>query len=267
MNFRLDHVVIAVRDLERATSDYRALGFTVQPGGRHPGRTSHNALVVFNDGAYIELIAWESPNPAERWNVEHLRNGDGFMDFALIPRDVPRAIEKARSRGLDLSGPIEGGRVRPDGKELQWRTARQLTFDLPFLCGDITPRELRVPAGEARRHANGATGISLVLVAVRDIDTSIARYAALLGIKTPPPSVSVPNMGLRIATFQVGGTAIVLATPSGPPGSAFAREVAGRLVTREGPCAMAIATGPDLMAGPLDRVATHGALIEWFPQK
>ena len=34
MNFRLDHIVIAVGDLARATEDYGALGFTVQPGGR-----------------------------------------------------------------------------------------------------------------------------------------------------------------------------------------------------------------------------------------
>ncbi len=265
MKFRLDHVVIAVGDLQRAIADYRALGFTVQPGGRHPGRTSHNALVVFEDGAYLELIAWKSPNPAERWNVEHLKQGDGFMDFALIPDDVPRAIAQAKSRGLALDGPIDGGRVRPDGKELKWQTGRQATFDLPFLCGDVTPRELRVPAGEARKHENGATGVPLLLVAVRDIGASLARYEALLGVAAPS-SIPVARMGLRIATLQVGETAIVLATPSGPAGSAFAREVATRLVTREGPCAMAISTGADLKAGPLDRAATHGALIEWFPE-
>ncbi|MDH5265076.1 MAG: VOC family protein, partial [Betaproteobacteria bacterium] len=67
MKFGLDHVVIAVADLAKAVEDYRALGFTVQIGGRHPGRTSHNALVVFEDGAYLELIAWQEPGLAERW--------------------------------------------------------------------------------------------------------------------------------------------------------------------------------------------------------
>src|SRR5206468_10550639 len=84
VRFALDHVVIAVGDLEQAIADYRSLGFTVAPGGRHPGRTSHNALIVFEDGAYIELIAWTAPNDAERWNVMHRKHGDGFMDFALI---------------------------------------------------------------------------------------------------------------------------------------------------------------------------------------
>ena len=47
----LDHIVIAVNDLDTAITDYRALGFQVLVGGQHPGRTSHNALVVFADGA------------------------------------------------------------------------------------------------------------------------------------------------------------------------------------------------------------------------
>ena len=196
MRFALDHVVIAVEDLEQAIADYRGLGFTVEPGGRHPGRTSHNALVVFEDGSYLELIAWTKPNPAERWNNVLLEHGEGFMDFALIPEDVPRAIAQAKSRGLELDGPIEGGRLRPDGRKLEWRTARQKTFDLPFLCGDVTPREWRVPP-DRTEHANGAVGVAKLTVAVSDAETSAARYAALLG--TEPANM-----------IQLGGTMIEL---------------------------------------------------------
>ena len=181
MRFRLDHVVIAAHDLARAVRDYRALGFTVEMGGRHPGRTSHNALVVFEDGAYLELIAWPEPGPAERWYNVLTAHGEGFMDFALIPEDVPRAIDEARARGLPLNGPIDGGRVRPDGREVRWQTGRQATFDLPFFCGDVTPRELRVPEGDARRHLNGARGVASVTVSVQDVEASRARYRALLG--------------------------------------------------------------------------------------
>jgi catechol 2,3-dioxygenase-like lactoylglutathione lyase family enzyme len=50
MAFALDHVVIAVNDLDRAVADYQSLGFTVYPGGVHHGGVSHNALIVFEDG-------------------------------------------------------------------------------------------------------------------------------------------------------------------------------------------------------------------------
>ncbi len=35
MPFTIDHIVIAVADLDAAARDYEALGFTVLPGGEH----------------------------------------------------------------------------------------------------------------------------------------------------------------------------------------------------------------------------------------
>ena len=58
MTLALDHLVIAVSDLPRAIADYTALGFTVLEGGRHPGRPTHNALVVFEDGSYLEPVSY-----------------------------------------------------------------------------------------------------------------------------------------------------------------------------------------------------------------
>ena len=238
MEFRLDHVVIAVAELARAVEDYRKLGFTVQPGGRHPGRTSHNALVVFDDGAYLELIAWAEPGPAERWYNVLQEHGEGFMDFALIPEDVPRAIEEARERGLSMTGPIEGSRLRPDGIRIEWRTARQATFDLPFLCGDLTPRALRVPAGEVRHHANGATGIAGLTIAVRDLKSSLTAYGALLGTRTREPVI------------EIGATQLVLEE---------------RGAAREGVCEMRIASPHPPRR--LDAALTHDAAIELYQRR
>lgn len=179
---RLDHVVIAVADLERTAASYEAAGFTVTPGGRHPGRNTRNALVVFEDGAYLELITYSAPSPDERWWRELDAHGDGLVDFALLPHDLPAAVAQAQARGLaGITGPLPGGRMRPDGERVEWQTARQASHDLPFLCADITPRALRVPEGDARKHANGALGISEVTVAVVDVELALGRYRALLG--------------------------------------------------------------------------------------
>ena len=266
---RLDHIVIAVADLGKAVADYAALGFTVQPGGRHPGRTSQNALVVFDDGAYLELIAWPEPGPAERWYNVLAKHGEGLMDFALIPQDTARAIAEAKARGLALNGPIDGSRVRPDGVKLEWQTGRQATFDLPFLCGDVTPRALRVPEGDVRRHANGARGIATITVAVFDIEASVRHYRALLGedARIGDPIV-LPGLGVRAAAIRLAAGAIVLMTASGVPAvqsSSFASELSHRLARRgEGPCALAIATGE----GPrrlLDPALTHDVVLELGP--
>ena len=179
---RLDHVVIAVADLERAVGLCTQHGFTVVPGGRHPGRNTRNALIVFEDGAYLELITYSAPSPDERWWRELDAHGDGFVDFALLPQDLPAAIAQAQARGLaDIRGPLPGGRDRPDGVHVAWQTARQARHDLPFLCADLTPRALRVAEGPVRQHRNGALGIAQVTVAVPDVQASLARYRALLG--------------------------------------------------------------------------------------
>src|SRR5216683_1921903 len=148
MAFALDHVVIAVDDLDRAVADYQSLGFTVYPGGVHHGGVSHNALIVFEDASYFEIIAYR---------------------------------QAARARGLNLEGPTPGGRLRLDGVRLDWQIVRPTTTDLPFWCGDVTPRKLRVPEGAVRHHANGVIGISRVRILVSDAVTSTERYRALVG--------------------------------------------------------------------------------------
>ena len=53
-----DHVVLVVLDLDAAVAEHRERGFTVTPGGEHAGGLTHNALVGFADGSYLELIAF-----------------------------------------------------------------------------------------------------------------------------------------------------------------------------------------------------------------
>ena len=52
----IDHVLIAVRDLDAVKDTFERLGFKVTPEGQHPGRGTSNRLVVFGE-EYLELIA------------------------------------------------------------------------------------------------------------------------------------------------------------------------------------------------------------------
>jgi hypothetical protein len=58
---RLDHLVVLVRDLEGAIGDYGVLGFAVTPGGEHADGLTRNALIPFEDGSYLELVAFLDP--------------------------------------------------------------------------------------------------------------------------------------------------------------------------------------------------------------
>ncbi len=49
----VDHLVVAVRDLETSRNEYaRALGFSMSKGGRHPGGTE-NCVARFENGSYL----------------------------------------------------------------------------------------------------------------------------------------------------------------------------------------------------------------------
>lgn len=196
----LDHVVIAVADLERAMADYCAAGFTVMAGGAHPGRGTHNALIVFQDGTYLELIAYEAPSD-ERWWQVFARHGEGLVDYALLPAQVEASVRAARARGLEgITDPTHGARQRQDGVQVAWQAVRQASHDLPFYCADVTPRALRVPEGEVRQHANGALGIAEVRVACQDPATTLGRFRAFLGNEAiaGPDLVQLPGTRIRL---------------------------------------------------------------------
>src|SRR5207302_9588242 len=148
-----------LNDLAAASADYADLGFTVVQGGEHADGLTHNALVAFGDGAYIELISFKQPAPDEHIFRPAEEGWEGIVAFALLPSNIRDVIDAARDRGLEIDGPRPGGRVRPDGQQIAWEIGRPDARDLPFLCADVTPRDLRVPGRDARLPASGVAGI------------------------------------------------------------------------------------------------------------
>lgn len=274
MSLSLDHVVIRVQHLEQAIADFSELGFTVQRGGTHADGATHNALIGFEDGSYFELIAFLRDAREHKWWDEGHRRGDGFVDFALLPSSVGAVVEAAVSRGLHYEGPIPGGRTRPDGTRIEWQIGLAPSKDLPFLCGDLTPRFLRVAEGDVRRHANGAQGIASVTIAVNDLDASVRRYRALLGDAFDAHIATLPGEDLRLATFSLGSATFVLLAPRNVPAGADSAsdiESSGSLTSRlrahlsergEGIFGVAIATAHAASARPLPSTLTHRATLE-----
>lgn len=263
MSLVLDHVVILVGDLEAAIRNYSALGFTVQRGGTHADGASHNALVGFADGSYLELIAFLRPAPEHRWWGHAQRGHEGLIDFALLPGSVSDVVQAARSRGLAYQGPHDGGRVRLDGQRLVWQTGTPPTPELPFLCGDVTPRALRVIEGDARVHANGVSGVASLSVAVTHLDASLARYVALLGPQATQGvrALALPGLGLRQAVLRLGPTVLVLAEPGPDPQDSAPLRA---LLRGRGEGVMGLSLRGPAGASPLalSRQRTHGAAFE-----
>jgi catechol 2,3-dioxygenase-like lactoylglutathione lyase family enzyme len=189
MNWRLDHAVISVRDLDEAVEDYRTLGFTVMLGGVHPGGWTHNALILLADGTYLELLAPVEPRFLDDEDALAAPNflfalvdGEGAVGLALTTDDLTSAVTAMRQRSVNVADPRIGGRMRPDGVRLEWRSAMLGRTVLPFFIEDITPREWRVPANATNTtHANGVTGLSNIRLRASQPGAVRARVANLLG--------------------------------------------------------------------------------------
>jgi catechol 2,3-dioxygenase-like lactoylglutathione lyase family enzyme len=217
----IDHVVILVEDLDRAVEQYRKLGFNVTPGGRH-ARFTHNALITFQDGSYIELIAFyeppnESAGESHRW-FKRLETGGGIIDFALGAPGLDALIADADARGIATNPVSPGARKRPDNQQLEWKMLTMKgdnTGALPFLIEDVTDRSLRVPA-DASEHENMVRGIRSLVVAVQDVEAASKRYAALLD-REAPSGDGLPNLdNAEGVYYMVGAHRIDLAAPTGP---------------------------------------------------
>lgn len=208
----IDHIVILVRDLGAAMDDYGRLGFTVELGGEHPGGT-HNALIAFADGAYIELIAFKEPDqPHEHPWYDALTHGEGLVAFALGSDNLLADAVLLRERGLSVEGPGEGSRLRPDGQRLEWRNASvgpgKRGRELPFLIEDVTPRPWRVGGGWRARHAASVVSIVDVTLATPVLSALTADLTALLDGQTP--SVVEDESGRRSVFATPRGNIIAL---------------------------------------------------------
>ncbi len=180
----IDHILIAVDDLEIASEVYENLGFQVLQGGTHPKMGTHNALVPLADGSYLELIGIWDHALAEQFSpsvAAAMRQNNRLAAFALASDDLDADVAAIRARGFEISDAREGERERPDGQRVAWRTAFSPDTRFPFLIQDVTPRELRIPAPEA---GIGRTlRIGDVNVGVIDLAAASAAYEKLLGVE------------------------------------------------------------------------------------
>lgn len=201
----LDHVVIVVRDLQRAAKAYARLGFTLTPQGQHTLGSQNHCIMFGTD--YIELLAVPSAHPALAYYRDFLSRGEGLAALALASSDVAAASAALAGSGIATEPPLEFSRPvqHADGE----RAARFRILPLPlsatpaawsFVCQHSTPELVWQP--QWLQHANGAAGLAAVAVAVEDVNAAAGAYGRLFEDKPH----RIPE-GLLV---QTGSAAIAL---------------------------------------------------------
>jgi methylmalonyl-CoA epimerase len=103
----IDHMVIAVNDLEQAVKDYESkLGLKAnEGGGERPDLGLRNAYLPFGDGgAFIELAQPLGPDTPLGRTIA--RKGEGIHLLAMAVDDLPQAVAQLKENGAQI---IEAG--------------------------------------------------------------------------------------------------------------------------------------------------------------
>jgi len=237
---RIDHVMICAPDLPQGIEQYRKLGFNIHPGGTHPGRGTHNAIAFLQDD-YVELLAIRDqaeqlaaagrPANQDAGLVDFIAAGGGIRYIVLQCDDLTAEVAAMRSRGVDVSDPIDGSRLTPAGQQLRWKAAVPGPGNpLPvFFIQHLTPigeRRNQVPL--AGNHPNGVYTLERVYIVTRDAEADAETYAKVLGLPRPPLQRGTVIMS-DMAVFQLGPTGLGVVQPyaAGPAADALERRGPG----------------------------------------
>ena len=218
----IDHLVIAVRDLDVATASlHEALGLQVGGGGRHPAFGTQNRLIWLGD-SYLELVGIADPEVAAgSWfgslMLAELERGEGLATWAVASDALEADVAALLSFGSSLGEPAVGERRRDDGSLVRWRVS------LPERTGPTEPFVIEhdplsaewMPADRAARQdahhpLGGPVRLEVLELPTVNVPATIQRLTRTLGLRFRP---SLAGHGARDANL---GPQLVRLAPARP---------------------------------------------------
>ncbi|HEU5438807.1 MAG TPA: VOC family protein [Ktedonobacterales bacterium] len=265
----VDHVTVAGEALDRLERAFAEIGLAPVYGGAHSTGGTQMALVGFDDGSYIELIAAQTPGSASgKWAAQIAGNG-GPCAWCARTSDIAAEAARVAALGVPVRGPVAMSRRRPDGTQVEWELLypgdQEPGATLPFVIQDRTPRELRVQPSPSVADRE-LRGVAQVILGVERIAPAVALFRRVYGLEAPEQREDA-GFGARLARFV--GTPVTLAEPL--PGAAgdWLRERLAHF--GPAPCAYLLASS-DLDASARRMGLTlapeaSGESGEWFGQR
>ena len=214
----LDHIIILLPYASLVDPpSWITDNFSITPGGKHGDGKTENKLICFQDGSYIELIAFINDDPEKRrghwWDKEFgivdfsFANsaGDAIIHFSELQQRLNKLDWGEGATAVGYEKPQAGARLRPDGQEIKW----QVTFpvvttgyqrgEIPFFTHDVTPRSLRVPFSKASvTHPSLALGVKSLssFIKASKLSALTKAYSAILSVPNLAVEADSPNLGI-----------------------------------------------------------------------
>ena len=213
---RIDHFVVAARDLDGLAAFFRQLGFIVGARNRHPWGT-HNHIVQFAD-CFIELLGADKDFHVAADADPHAFSFAGFAARYLDRRSAGGAMLALTSgnaaadarlfaaAGLGEFAPFHFERraKRADGgaAEVAFTLAFARSADMPdagfFSCQHHFPENFWNSAFQD--HANGAVGLSAIVMIAENPADHGAFLSHLMGVR----DFAASSLGLSFELGEAG---------------------------------------------------------------
>ena len=211
----VDHIIIAVEDLEKASADYALmLGRAPSWRGTHPDYGSANTLFRL-DNCYLELLAANG----EGWAGDMVRGvlqsqGQSLCALVFATDECAAFLENARANGLDAADPVPGHGI--DDNTGVTRTWQTMHWDMAAARGIfsfcIRHDDLSALPMAAEEGAGAVTAVDHVVVQTKSAEAARKFYGDQLGIRLALEQ-HVPDWGGTQLFFRTNSMSVeVLAT-------------------------------------------------------
>lgn len=194
---RIDHVVIAVRDIERGAEAYTTLLGMTPVERRTEGGVAVAVFALSN--VAVELMAPVGAG-GERLQAAIDDSGEGLKSLVFAARDIAAAHRRAERVGLAPEAIADNA--------LGWRSFRldtALTHGVRVFCIERTEPLASAPGAVV-------TGLDHVVIRSGDMERAAALYGARLGLDMRLDRVV---MGRRLMFFRCGDAVVEIAENSG----------------------------------------------------
>ena len=204
----VDHLIIAVKDLDQAISDYeKILGITPCWKGKHSELGTKNALFNF-DNTYLELLSPCDTGPGTEFiNTLLAENGDHLAGIALGTQNIEHTKEALKKNGYAVE--ISSGEAvnEKDGKIRRWKNiflpnalSRELfIFIIEHVEGGLSKNENQDPSIVKK--------LDHVVINTQDADSFISIYRDIYKIRLALDK-TIEHWKRRMLFFRTNATTI-----------------------------------------------------------
>ncbi len=205
----LDHLIIAVEDLNQAEQNYtKILGTNPVWRGRHESLGTANSIFNFKN-TYLELLTADGEGlGAELVKNSIEENGDGLAGIVFGVNDMPKTVEELKKEGYAISEPTEGeGSDDMSEKVRKWENL----FLPPELTRGLFSFIIQHHDGELPSHKEYAKDsinkLDHVVINTNNADSFIETYRDVFKIRLALDK-TIEHWNSRMLFFRLNKTTI-----------------------------------------------------------